>query len=65
MHQNLPLAGTGQACQDADQGGLASAIGAQQTKELALFNFKADLIERTECGSARLFGRVGFRDGLK
>jgi hypothetical protein len=65
MYLNPAFAGTGQACQDADEGGFACAVGPQQAKKFAFLHIKADLIERFECSSARLTGRISFRDGLK
>jgi hypothetical protein len=65
MDQYFALACASQACQGADQSGFACAVGAEQTKELALLNVKADLVERFERSCTRLFGWVGFRDGLE
>src|SRR5690606_25484492 len=40
--------GTGQASQYRNKGGLAGAIGAQQSEELAVLDGKADAVQRPE-----------------
>jgi hypothetical protein len=65
MHQNTAGAGATQACQSADQGGFARAVGAEQAKKLALLHIKADLVKGFERGCARLFGWINFGDGLE
>jgi len=66
VHQHPATAGTRQARQDADQAGLTRAVGAEQAKKFALFDIKADTVQRlhshASCTPRRL---ICFGDGLK
>jgi len=62
LHQHTAVAGACQAGEDADQGGLAGTIGAEQSEELPLLDVQADLVECLE----RAFGRIkGLGNGLE
>ena len=55
-HRHSTAGGAGEAGQDADHGGFARTIGAEQSKELAFFNVQLDTVERQELrpfGAAR------------
>jgi hypothetical protein len=65
VHAHLPARGMGQAGEDADQGGLACAVGAQQAEEFARFDLEADVFQRLQhptCALVQL-GNVLEADG--
>jgi hypothetical protein len=66
LHQHPPLAGARQTGQDADQGGLAGAIGSEQPEKLAFFDVEADVVKGLEgFASAAAPGRKGLGNRLK
>ena len=52
--ETLPALGIDDAADDADQRGLAGAIGAQQRKDLATADVKVDAFQRLEAGAIGL-----------
>ena len=61
-HGDLAFAGFGQTGQDADEGGFARTVGAQEAKKLALLNVKTHPLQGLK-GAPR--GDIGFADLLE
>jgi hypothetical protein len=65
-HFDIATAGAREARQNADHGGFACTIGAQQAKKLALRNIEADAIQCKKSGAlGSAWRRIGFGNSLE